>query len=350
MEKEYMINPKYYKTIEDFMIENNNDSRFLLLITENTNFEINELKDFNIIGAIFPEVILNNTHYKEGLLASVLDDDFNVDLVEDMHTFQSKEKTFKDKESLIVLLDALSPDISLFLDNLFESISEQTQIIGGGAGRITFEQSPVIIHDGTLYQNAAIVLSINAKLHLGIENGWEKLEGPFIVTSSEKNLLKTLNFSSSFDVYKEFVEKDSGKKLTKENFFDISKSYPLGIVKFDKEVIVRDPIALDENNNIVLVGDIPQNSTINILKGNKQNLIDSSNKAVLKLNKDLNKNVLIFDCLSRSFFIDEELKEITKELKDGSILFGVLSLGEIANTSDEYLSFYNRTCVLGMLC
>lgn len=347
-----MISPKYYKNIEDFIVENNKDSRYLILITENTNLDIDKLEDFKISGAIFPEIILNNSHYKEGLLASVIDDNFNVDLIKDMKTFESNEKTFQDKESLIVLFDALSSDISLFLDNLFESVSEQTKIIGGGSGKMTLKQEPVIFHDGTLHQNAAIVLSTNAKLHIGIENAWEKLEGPFVVTSSEKNVLKTLNFSSSFEVYKDFVEKDSGKKITKDNFFTISKSYPLGIIKFDKEVIVRDPIAIDKDNNIVIVGDIPQNSTINILKGNKQNLIDSGNKAILKLNKDLDshKNILIFDCISRSFFIDEELKEITKELKQGSILFGVLSLGEIANTSDEYLSFYNRTCVLGMLC
>ena len=346
-----MTHASYYKNIDDFIEKNkNNKSKFHLLITESTEFDVNKLKDFDVTGAIFPEVILNNEHYKEGLLASVLDDKFNVNFVENMKDFSKEDKTFEDKESLIIMLDGLSPDISVFLDSLFGSVSPQTQIIGGGAAKMTLVQEPVILYNGAWYENAALVLSVDSQLHISVENGWDKLVGPFVVTISEKNILKTLNYSNAFEVYKKYVEEDSGKKFTKDNFFDISKSYPLGIIKFDKKVVVRDPITLDENNNMVLVGDIPQNSTINILKGDKQNLIDSSNKAVLKLNKELNKNVFVFDCISRLFFLDEELKEITKELKDDSILFGVLSMGEIANSGDEYVSFYNRTCVLGMLC
>lgn len=346
-----MTNAIYYKNLDDFILANeNNKSRFHLLIAEETVIDIEKLKDFDVTGAIFPEVILNNEHYKEGLLASVLDDKFNVNLVEDIKDFSKEDTTFVNKESLIIIIDGLSPDISVFLDSLFGSVSPQTQIVGGGAAKMTLVQEPVILYNGTWYQNAAIVLSVNSQLHISIENGWDNLVGPFVATSTEKNVLKTLNYSNAFEVYKKYVEEDSSRKFTKDNFFDISKSYPLGIIKFDKKVVVRDPITLDENNNMVLVGDIPQNSTITILKGNKQNLIDSSNKAVLKLNKELNKNVFVFDCISRLFFLDEELKEITKELKDNSILFGVLSMGEIANSGDEYVSFYNRTCVLGMLC
>ncbi|WP_122893266.1 FIST C-terminal domain-containing protein [Arcobacter peruensis] len=346
-----MKNANYYKSLDDFLKENkNNKSRFLLFIAEETKFDITQIKDLNISGAIFPEIILNDTHYKEGLLASVIEDDFDLNFIEDMSSFKPDDKKFINKESLIVLIDGLSSDITIFLDYLFESVSEQTQIIGSGAGKMTLEQEPIILHNGVFYKNAALILSINSKLSLRIEHGWEKHVGPFVATNTEKNILKKLNFDNAFDVYKKYVEEDSGKKLIKDNFFDISKSYPLGIIKFDKEVIVRDPIALDENDNIILVGDIPQNSTLNILKGDKQKLIDSSNKAILKLNKELNKNVFIFDCVSRLFFLEEELEEITKEMDENSKLFGVLSMGEIASTNDEYISFYTRTCVLGMLC
>lgn len=57
--------------------------------------------------------------------------------------------------------------------------------------------------------------------------------------------------------------------------------YPLGIVKFNNQTIVRDPIYIDQNKNIVLVGDIFQNSTINILRGDVNNLIKSSGTASL---------------------------------------------------------------------
>ena len=354
-----MIDMKYYETLEDFINDNKNSkSRFFLLIAEETIFDINTLINFDVSGAIVPQIIMNNENCSKGLLVSELGVNFNIDLVEDLSKFTSQDESFKNKDSLIVILDGLSPNISSFLDNLFESISHKTQIIGGGAGKMTLVQEPVIFSNGKIYQNAALILSVDLKLHIGIENGWEKLEGPFVTTSSEKNVLKTLNYNNAFDTYKKYVETDSGKKFNKDNFFEISKSYPLGIIKFNKEVIVRDPIALDEDNNLILVGDIPQNSTINILKGNKENLINSSNKAILKIknnmNENITKNVLIFDCISRSIFLEEkfsdELNQITKELSEDTNLFGALTLGEIANNGDEYLSFYNKTCVVGMLC
>ena len=200
---------------------------------------------------------------------------------------------------------------------------------------------------------------IDYKLFLGIEIGWEYLEGPFLTTNSQKNVLKTLNFKNAFEVYKEVVEKDSGMKFEDDNFFDIAKSYPLGIIKYDKEIVVRDPILIDKNNNMVLVGDIPHHSTINILKGKAENLIKSSGNAIKKAMEQLdceqNENsVILFDCISRSIFLGDnfvkELEEIEKQMKPSKNLFGALTLGEIVNNGNEYITFYNKTCVIGVLC
>ena len=44
----------------------------------------------------------------------------------------------------------------------------------------------------------------------------------------------------------------------------------------------------------------------------------------------------------------EELQAVTRSISGTNItLFGVLSLGEIANTNRDYIDFYNKTCVIG---
>jgi hypothetical protein len=277
----------------------------------------------------------------------------------------------------MVLLDGLSENITTFLDSLFNVLPLNIEILGGGAGKLTLKQEPVIFSNDGIYENAALTISKKSKLFIGVENGWEFLEGPFMVTSSNKNILKSLNFMDAFEVYKSVVEEDSGLKfnnafetyknvvekesgeqLTEDNFFDIAKSYPLGIVKFNKEIIVRDPIAKDEKGNMVLVGDLEQNSTINILKGNKKSLIESSNNAIKKAleanNDKLNiKNVILFDCISRCIFLEDDFKKELGEIKkqvSNETLFGALTLGEIANNGNEYINFYNKTCVVGVLC
>ena len=195
-------------------------------------------------------------------------------------------------------------------------------------------------------------------LHTKIANGWEYLEGPFIATNSDKNILKSLNFKKSFDVYKEIVEKDSGMIFDDDNFFDIVKSYPLGIVKFDNQIIVRDPLYIYENENMFLGGNIPQNSIINILKGEVNSLIKSSGIAVKelveKLNPEENQDVILFNCITRSVFLKDdfvkELDEIKSHMKSNSTLFGALTLGEITNDTNEYISFHNKSCIVGVFC
>ena len=352
----------YHCCVSDFLASNkNNKTNKFLLIAEYTNFELEYLEKYEgeIVGAIVPFIVYNNEFFNKGVISCDLDEENNFLLINDLNKFSIDELFFRQSKSLVVLVDGLSSYISDFLDNLFQNIPENTQVIGGGAGKMTFEREPVIFTKNEIKKDAAVIISLNKRLNLGIENGWETLEGPFLTTNSQKNILKTLNYRNAFEVYKEVVEKDSGMKFADDNFFDVAKSYPLGIVKYDKEIVVRDPILVDDDNNLVLVGDIPVNSTINILKGKEENLIESSGLAAKNAIEQLpcedqEHNVILFDCISRSIFLGDrfidELAQIKKYMKPSKNLFGALTLGEIANNGDEYITFYNKTCVIGVLC
>lgn len=296
--------------------------------------------------------------YNKGIVSYDLDDLDDFTIVKDMSKFKLNKSFFEKTNSLLIMLDGLSSNITDFLDNVFEITSSDTQIVGGGAGKLTFEKDPIIFTNTESYTNAAIIISLENTLSIGIENGWEYLEGPFLATSTERNVLKSLNFEPAFEVYKKVVEKDCGKKFDDDNFFEIAKSYPLGIVKYDKEIVVRDPIRYDDEGNLVLVGDISQNSTLNILKGKEDELIESSGRAIEKsCTKKLKKNpksLILFDCISRSIFLgdrfNEELKIMKDKIQSDVKLSGALTLGEIANNGNEYITFYNKSCVVGVLC
>ncbi len=352
----------YHCSLDDFL-EKNRDSKTkkILLVAEYTNFELEKLQSYQgeIVGAIVPFIVYNYDFFNKGIISCDLHEDNNLLLIKDLNSFFIEKSFFSNSKSLVVLLDGLSSSLTSFLNILFENVPENTQIIGGGAGKMTFERDPVIFSKNEFCKDAAIIVSLKSNLKIGVENGWDFLEGPFLVTDSQKNILKTLNFRNAFEVYKEFVEKDSHENFHEDNFFDIAKSYPLGIVKYDKKVIVRDPIYLNDENHLVLVGDIPKNSTINILKGNHNNLIKSSGIAVQNaiaslecLEKD--HSVILFNCISRAIYLGDdfvdELKEIKRNIKPNKNLFGALTLGEIANNGNEYIIFYNKSCVIGLLC
>lgn len=361
-----MKNLGYYETLDEFIKHTSgNINEFFLFVAERTEFSISKLQNSNIkfCGAIFPQVILNEETYESGIVSVELDKETESFLIKDIENFELTKNDFnKDVDSISIVIDGLSSKITPFLESLFISLSLDTEMIGGGAGKLTLKQEPVIFTNEGIFQDAAIILALTSNLYVGVENGWEYLEGPFIATSTNKNIVHSLNFEKSFDIYKKIVERDSGIKFTDDNFFELAKSYPLGIIKFDKEIVVRDPIAKDEDGNIILVGDLEQNSTVNILKGNKENLISSSGTAALKaVEKKASachsscalEGVVLFDCISRSIFLEDRFKDELKEVKKHvpvQDVFGALTLGEIANNGNEYINFYNKTCVLGILC
>ncbi len=88
----------------------------------------------------------------------------------------------------------------------------------------------------------------------------------FYSTSVNGKLLKEIDYKKAIDVYKNTVEKYINKKICKENFLEVSKDFPLGVVKFNGDSLVRDPVAFTSDGSLILAGDIQPNSIINILK------------------------------------------------------------------------------------
>ena len=233
----------------------------------------------------------------------------------------------------------------------------QTNYFGGGAGSLTLEQKPCVFTNDGLYQDAAVFCVLNMASRIGVRHGWNKVDGPFIVTKAEGNIIKELNWENPFTVYKRVVENHSGKIFTDDNFFDIAKGYPFGILKEDAECIVRDPLMVNENDELVCVGELEDNMVVDILNGNETSLIAASKKATEDSINQANSpsKAILIDCISRILFLEEnfdkELSTITSTIKskfpDVSI-GGALTLGEISSYGEGFLEFYNKTVVVGL--
>lgn len=326
---------------------------------------IKELNNYGytFFGGIFPGLLSGTNVYKHGVniqklktshkpfvINNIDKKNFNLPVFDDVLKKQSDN-------TAIVLVDGLTSNISTFLSKLFNNLGDTVNYIGGGCGSLSFEQKPCLFSNEGFIKNAAIVSIVNAKSKLGAKHGWTMIGSHFIATKTDKNIVKEINWQNAFSVYKNVVEKDSGKEINKENFFDIAKSYPFGIGRKNEEYIVRDPISINDNGELICVGEVPENTGIDILKGDIKSLICAAQKAVNECNtKDLNiRNVLIFDCISRYLFLGhhfkDELSVVIKEiakLNPELISEGVLTIGEISS-HQGYLNFFNKTIVVGLL-
>ncbi|MDT0558975.1 FIST N-terminal domain-containing protein [Ichthyenterobacterium sp. W332] len=344
-----------------------NEKAALITIGEHTEIEVNNLieqlnkVELRFMGGIFPKVIHGNSILDKGIVINTLNNLESMFLVKNISTkdYQIPEVNFDaDKDySLFTYVDGLTSNISHYLSELYENYGMQTNYFGGGAGSLTLQQKPCVFNNEGVFMDAAVFSVMTMSSRIGVKHGWSKVEGPFIVTKAEGNVIKEINWKNPYDVYKEVVEEHSGKTFTDDNFFDIAKGYPFGILKEDGECIVRDPLMVNENSELVCVGELEDNMVVDILNGNENSLINAAKTATQdSVNQAVTPSkAIIIDCISRILFLednfDKELTAITRTLQDNFpevSIGGALTLGEISSYGEGFLEFYNKTVVVGL--
>ncbi len=191
---------------------------------------------------------------------------------------------------------------------------------------------------------------------MGVQHGWKQLHGPLVANKTKQTIVHQLNSKPAFQVYSEFIQRKTGKTLTKENFFSIAKGHPLGIYHPGMDFIVRDPITFTDEGALVCVGEVPTGSMIYILKGDKQCLIDHARMATREalINTPHATQILVVDCISRVLYLEDEFSQeldaVHTVLPNQDLTpFGVLTLGEIATFKTGRVEFFNKTFVAAAL-
>lgn len=315
------------------------------------------------LGGIFPGVISEYKKYDTGLVAGLLPPNTELLMVKGLEnpdfniTELSTVKQCQVMQSALVLIDGLNANVATFLKQLYNVYGDIINYLGGGAGSLSLQRMPCVFNQEGIFQDAAIVAFVPVSSSLGIRHGWQKIVEPILATKTSKNIISELNWSNAFQVYKEVVEEKSGQKFQQTTFFELAKSYPFGINKEGLEVIVRDPIMVNESGQLVCVGEVPQNASLAILKGEKHALINAAEEAAAlacsnPVEHDYNFH-LMFDCISRVLFLEDdfqtELQAVKRGLNNPKKLMGALTLGEISSYGEGYIEFFNKTIVVGLL-
>lgn len=324
------------------------------------------LKDSHIpvFGGIFPQITYKNRNYETGFLLVGLSKAPDIAIVEglsdDAMDFDEAIADATDsweeldtQSTMLVFVDGLSSRISGLIEGLFANFGLDDNFIGGGAGSLSFEKSPCVITPNGLMQDIAILARLPLYSSIGVTHGWQAISEGMKVTESDRNIIKTIDWKPAFSVYKEMVETHSGQEIREDNFFDMAKSYPFGIAKLDVEMVVRDPLMVCNDTELVCVGEVPEGCFVKLLNGTPQSLIEAAAQAreiaETGFTQDKNKSWFFIDCISRVLFLGERITEELDAVGHDTPVFGAFTLGEIANTGQDYLEFYNKTSVLGLL-
>lgn len=315
-----------------------------------------------VFGGIFPQIVYGHKNYLKGFILVGLQHRPEVFLInnisgpaesidESISEMAGKinESNTNTPDSVFVFVDGLTKGINKLIESLFLNLGMNRTIAGGGGGSLSFNQKPCVISNEGLTMDSAVIARVPFRSASGVTHGWTSVTGTIEVTQSTENVVESLDWKPAAEVYRELIEKHSGKKFAENKFFDLAKSYPLGISRLDEEYIVRDPIA-EEGNKIICIADVPKGSFVHLLHGDAESLIKSASqasKAALKaLCSESGDHLFVVNCISRVLYLEDKSSSELEAISANKNLFGVLSLGEIANNGEDFLEFYNKTTVV----
>jgi hypothetical protein len=167
------------------------------------------------------------------------------------------------------------------------------------------------------------------------------------------NVLSEIDGHPAFKIYQEALEDAEGILLSKEEFFRYAKEHPFGILQDDGSVIVRDPICVTDEDAIICVASIPEQREVFVLNGDVHTLLASSQEIATycAANQPSAYHLLLFDCISRAMFLEDKFKQelanIQKSLNE--VIYGALSIGEIASAHNGELVIHNKSTIIGLL-
>ncbi|HEY8905633.1 MAG TPA: FIST C-terminal domain-containing protein, partial [Rhodoferax sp.] len=61
------------------------------------------------------------------------------------------------------------------------------------------------------------------------------------------------------------------------------------------------------------------------------------------------ESLFFIDCISRVLFLGPDFPKEMVAVNTGQPLIGALTLGEIANNGSDFLEFFNKTAVVGLI-
>lgn len=317
-----------------------------------------------VLGGIFPEIIWQQEKLIRGTIVIGLPVSIETLVINQLSDESVDYETIIDEKigdvpnmsTAFIFVDGFSARISALIDSLFNIFGLEVNYIGGGAGSLSMQQKPCIFTNDGLLEDCAVLAITEVLSGVGVAHGWETISEPFKVTEVEQNRIFSLDWEPAFEVYKSVIKEHIDVELTPENFFQHAKGFPFGISKMGSEKVIRDPIVVEADGSIICVGELPKESFVNIMIGKKDALIAAAEKALQKGMQAFpgscsDKSIFFIDCISRTLFLENDFGKELKVVNQDSELpvFGILSIGEIANSGKDYLEFYNKTSVVGIL-
>lgn len=315
-----------------------------------------------LFGGIFPALVTNTGFCTQGVILIELPVASHGFLVEDLphdsalagcklaDAVESALSSYTQGDSphLFAIFDSMQPNVGSLLINAFDRLQRQVSYAGVNAGSESFQPMPCLFDNQRCVSNGAIGILLPLAMQVAIQHGYPVTTSLMRATSAVGNRIDKINGEPAMMIYQKVIADDLGISLTPENFYDYAVHYPFGLVG-SLDVLVRIPVAFNDDGSIFCVGEVPPNSVLRLLKAPSLHDSHCVDKIATVLGGPKAVPLMAFYCAGRRMHLggDSVAELAALRRKSGaSALFGALSLGEIGTDNDFGIpEFHNAALV-----
>jgi hypothetical protein len=267
-------------------------------------------------------------------------------------------------KSFMMFPDVLAGNGADMVRGILDSLGEHFPVVGGAPGDdFLFKQTYQYINDN-VYSGSIVGLGMTGefKIGIGVKHGWIPIAEPMIVTKSEGAVVHEINGAPAIKVYEDYFGKEEASVLRTEALARLVITYPLGMkVAGSDELLIRDPITVDDKGSITCAAEIPQGSEVRLMVGGREKAIKAAQTAAQNAMEQLEENepkaIIIFNCIAREKLFGtrsgEEIDAIQEVVGKEVPIIGFYTYGEQAPLGGEVKNieqcnsvFHNETAVI----
>lgn len=242
-------------------------------------------------------------------------------------------------KAVLVFSDGLHTNGAKLSEALNRTLARSVVIVGGLAGDSQQFNSTWVLAKQLPQSRQALALGFygdSIRLNTSVQVGWRAFGPERKVTLASGNKLYTLDDRPALELYKHYLGKHA------ENLTKNSLHFPLAIRPKNKPYrLIRTPMVLDEETQtLIFAGDIPENSTAQLVHVSVSTLVDGAYEAGEQLAESIDNQfkeamlVLTISCGARRGLMAEEaaleLTAACSALPASSQQVGFYSFGELA--------------------
>lgn len=341
----------------------------LALVAEQNLGDVKTLQEtFNsfaypLAGAVFPELISGSEFKKQGVLLirfeempvhcliSLDDDSQDIQQVCRNIAGCAKLDPNDDAQAFFTIFDALIPNIASIVDALYLESGDMVHYMGINAGSETFQPMHCLFDNIQFLGNAILTLFLKDHHGAVVEHCYTKPDTLISATSTTGNRISSIDWQPAFEVYKELAKTHYDVDIDENNFYENAVHFPFGIMRMDGEMLVRIPVAIEEDGSIFCVGEVPENAVLTLLKAVSPGSTQTIDLIVERLSEQQEENILCFYCAGRRMHLGDaalsELALLNKKLAYKNIV-GALSLGEIGGSKKGGYPLFHNAALLNI--